>query len=123
MKAIIVGSGAGGGTAALELTLKGYEVVILEAGKPFKPFTRRLTMIEPLRRIGLLGDEKTIERLFPHMNLTRSHKNMVLVRGITTGGSTVISCGNMVRADRGLKCIGLDLTPEFEELEKKHRNL
>ncbi len=118
MKAIIVGSGAGGGTAALELTLKGYEVVILEAGKPFKPFTRRLTMIEPLRRIGLLGDEKTIERLFPHMNLTRSHKNMVLVRGITTGGSTVISCGNMVRADRGLKCIGLDLTPEFEELEK-----
>ncbi len=38
MKAIIVGSGAGGGTAALELTLNGYEVTILEAGKPFKPF-------------------------------------------------------------------------------------
>jgi len=119
MKAIVVGSGAGGGTAALELTLKGYEVVILEAGKPFKPFTRHLTMIEPLRRIGLLGDEKTIERIFPHMNLARSNKDMILVRGITTGGSTVISCGNMVRADHGLKDIGLDLTPEFEELEKK----
>ncbi len=119
MKAIVVGSGAGGGTAALELALKGYEVVILEAGKPFKPFTRHLTMIEPLRRIGLLGDEKTIERLFPHMNLIRSEEDLLLVRGITTGGSTVISCGNMVRADHGFKDIGLDLTPEFEELEKK----
>lgn len=68
MKAIVVGSGAGGGTATLELSLKGYEVVILEAGKPFKPFTRHLTMIEPLRKIGLLGDEKTIHRIFPHMN-------------------------------------------------------
>jgi len=119
MKAIVVGSGAGGGTAALELALKGYDVVILEAGKPFKPFTRHLTMVEPLRRIGLLGDEKTIHRIFPHMNLTHSSEELVLVRGITTGGSTVISCGNMVRADQGLKEIGLDLTPEFEELEKK----
>lgn len=41
------------------------------------------------------------------------------MRGITTGGSTVISCGNMVRADHGFKDIGLDLTPEFEELENK----
>ena len=30
-----------------------------------------------------------------------------------------ISCGNMVRADQGFKELGLDLTPEFEELEKK----
>jgi len=118
MKAIVVGSGAGGGTAALELALKGYDVVILEAGKPFKPFTRHLTMVEPLRRIGLLGSEKTIHRIFPHMNLIHSSEKLVLVSGITTGGSTVISCGNMVRADHGLKEIGLDLTPEFEELEK-----
>ncbi len=37
------------------------------------------------------------------MNAIRSNKDLVLVRGITTGGSTVISCGNMVRADQGLK--------------------
>jgi choline dehydrogenase-like flavoprotein len=119
MKAIIVGSGAGGSTAALELTLKGFEVTVLEAGKPFKPFTRHLTLTEPLRRLGLLGDENTIKRIFPHMDAKRSNSNLVLVRGITTGGSTVISCGNMVRADNGFKELGIDLTPEFEELEER----
>lgn len=29
-----------------------------------------------------------------------------------------MSCGNMVRAHRGLKEIGLDLTHEFEEIER-----
>ena len=106
-------------TAALELTLKGFEVIILEAGKPFKPFTRHMTLTEPLRKIGLLGDENTIKRIFPYMDAKRSNKDLVLVRGITTGGSTVISCGNMVRADHGLKELGLDLKPEFEELEKR----
>ncbi|WP_048191744.1 GMC family oxidoreductase N-terminal domain-containing protein [Methanobacterium sp. SMA-27] len=119
MKVIVVGSGAGGGTAALELASRGYDVTILEAGKPFKPFSRHLTLIEPLRRIGLLGDERNINRIFPHMDATRSDRDLVLVRGITTGGSTAISCGNMVRADQGFKELGLDLTPEFEELEKK----
>ncbi len=119
MKAIVVGSGAGGSTAALELTLKGFEVTVLEAGKPFKPFTRHMTLTEPLKRIGLLGDENTIKRIFPHMDAKRSNNNLVLVRGITTGGSTVISCGNMVRADHGFKELGLDLTPEFEDLEDR----
>jgi ferredoxin len=119
MKAIVVGSGAGGAISALKLASKGHDVTILEAGKPFKPFTRHLTLIEPLRRLGLLGNEKTIHKIFPHMKTARTNKDLVLVRGITTGGSTVISCGNMVRADNGLKEIGLDLTPEFEELEDK----
>jgi len=117
MRAIVVGTGAGGATAARELTLKGFEVLILEAGKQFKPFSRRLSWAAPLRRLGLLGGEKTITRLFPHMQVTRS-EDLVLVRGITTGGSTVLSCGNMVRAERGLKEIGIDLAPEFEELEE-----
>jgi choline dehydrogenase-like flavoprotein len=119
MNAVVVGTGAGGGTAALELSLKGIDVTILEAGKPFKPFTRRLTLTEPFRKLGVLGDEKTINRIFPHMDASRSNKDLVLVRGITTGGSTVLSCGNMVRADKGLKELGIDLTPEFEELEKR----
>jgi ferredoxin len=119
MKAIVVGSGAGGAAAALELSSKGYKVIVLEAGKPFKPFTRYLTLTEPLRKFGLLGDEKTIHRIFPYMDAKRSNKELILVRGMTTGGSTMISCGNMVRADHGLKELGLDLTPEFEELEKK----
>jgi len=117
MKAIVVGSGAGGATVAHELTLKGYQVRVFEAGKPFKPFTRHLTLTEPLKKAGLLGNEKTITRLFPHMDVSRSDRDLLLVRGVTTGGSTAISCGNMVRADRGLKELGLDLTPEFEAIE------
>ena len=118
MRAIVVGTGAGGATAARELAKNGYEVIILECGKEFKPFRRLLSVGNPLRKVGLLGDEKTITRLFPPMNTIRSANDLVLVRGLATGGSTVLSCGNMVRAEHGLKEIGLDLTPEFEEIEK-----
>lgn len=118
MNVIVVGTGAGGATVARELSKKGFEVVILEAGKQFKPFRKLLSMAGPLRKTGLLGKENTITRLFPAMDTARSAEDLVLVRGITTGGSTVLSCGNMVRADRGLKEIGLDLTPEFEKIER-----
>lgn len=117
MRAIVVGTGAGGATAARELANKGFEVVILEAGESFKPFRRLLSWAAPLRRTGILGGEKNITRLFPPMDTVRSAEDLVLVRGLTTGGSTVLSCGNMVRAEHGLKEIGLDLTPEFEEIE------
>ena len=117
MRAIVVGSGAGGATIARELSQKGMEVIILEAGGNFKPFTRRLSWIDPLRKLGILGNEKTITRLFPYLKTTRSSKELVLVRGLGTGGSTVLSCGNMVRADHGLKEIGLNLESEFQELE------
>ena len=118
MRAIVVGTGAGGATAARKLANDGFEVIILEAGKEFKPFRRLLSMASPFRRTGLLGSEKTITRLFPPMDTIRSSDDLVLVRGMTTGGSTVLSCGNMVRAEHGLKEIGLDLTPEFERIEK-----
>lgn len=119
MKVIVVGSGAGGAAAARELSSKGHEVLILEAGKPFKPFTRKMTLTEPLKRFGLLGNEKTIGRIFPHMNVARSGQKLVVVRGVTEGGCTAISCGNMVRAEHGLKELGLDLTPEFEAIENQ----
>jgi hypothetical protein len=120
VKVIVVGSGAGGAAAALELSLNGHEVIILEVGKPFKPFTRKMTLIEPLKRFGLLGNEKNISRIFPHMNVARSSNKLVIVRGVTEGGCTAISCGNMVRAERGLKELGLDLTPEFETIENQN---
>ncbi len=117
LKVIVVGTGAGGATAARELVAKGADVVVLEAGRPFKPLTRKIQWTDSLRRTGLLGSERTISRLFPHMQTTRS-KELLLVRGMTTGGSTTISCGNMVRAERGLREIGLDLSEEFGELER-----
>ncbi|MEN6329911.1 MAG: FAD-dependent oxidoreductase [Methanobacteriaceae archaeon] len=117
MRAIVVGTGAGGATAARELQSNGFEVCILESGPPFKPFTRNLSWTKPMRRLGLLGGEKNFRHLFPAMNMQRSSADLVLVRGLTTGGSTVLSCGNLVRTDNGLKEIGLDLDPEFQELE------
>lgn len=117
MRAIVVGTGAGGATAARKLANSGFEVIILEAGKEFKPFRRLLSLAAPFRRTGLLGSEKNITRLFPPMDTMRSSEDLVLVRGIATGGSTVLSCGNIVRAEHGLKEIGLDLTPEFEKIE------
>jgi len=117
MRAVVVGSGAGGATAARELATRGFEVTVLEAGDPFKPFTRRLGWAKPLRRAGLLGSERTITRVFPHMVARKSSEDLVLVRGVTLGGCTCISTGNAVRGDGALREIGLDLTPELEELE------
>ncbi len=115
--AIVVGSGAGGATVARELVRHGVKVKILEAGAPFSPLNRRLLQVYPLARLGFLGTEKTITRFFPHLKTSRLSQDLVMVRGLTTGGSTTISCGNMVRADRGLREIGLDLSAEFKEIE------
>lgn len=116
MRAIVVGSGAGGATAARELQSRGFEVIILEAGPHFKPFTWNLSRIELIKRLGLIKTGIT-KYFFPQVELRQSSPELVLVRGLTTGGCTTLSCGNLVRTDRGLKDIGLDLSPEFQELE------
>ncbi len=121
MKAIVVGSGAGGAVVAKRLADGGFEVMVLEAGKPFRPLTRLFSTLGPLRGTRLLKDEAAISKIFPHLQTRRSSPDLALVAGITTGGCTAISCGNMVRAENGLKEIGLDLTPEFEELERTIR--
>ena len=118
MKAIVVGSGAGGATAASELANKGFEVLLLEAGQPFNPLTHRVSWLSGLRGTWLLKDENSLKRIFPHYQTARASKDLSIFIGATEGGSTSVSCGNMVRAERGLKEIGLDLTPEYEEIEK-----
>lgn len=117
MKAIVVGSGAGGAIAARELAKNGFEVTILEAGKPFSPLTHKVSYLTSLRGSFLLKDENSIHHIFPHYRVTRSSPDLAIFRGVTEGGCTSISCGNMVRAENGLKDIGLDLSPEFEEIE------
>ncbi len=114
----MVGSGAGGATAATELARRGFEVTILEAGHPFNPLTHRISWLSPMRGSLLLNDEEAIEHIFPHYQVTHTSEDLVIFTGVTEGGSTSISCGNMVRAENGLKEIGLDLTGEFEEIEK-----
>ena len=117
MKAIVVGSGAGGAVAARELAKSGFEVTILEAGKPFSPLTHMISWFSSLRGSWLLKDENSIEHLFPHYEVTHASQDLHIFRGVTEGGCTSIACGNMVRAENGLKEIGLDLSAEFEEIE------
>lgn len=118
MKAIVVGSGAGGAVAARELANKGFEVTILEAGKPFSPLTHMISRLSSLRGSLLLKDENAIEYIFPHYDVTHASQELHIFRGVTEGGCTSVACGNMVRAESGLKEIGLDLAEEFEEIEK-----
>jgi choline dehydrogenase-like flavoprotein len=119
MRAVVVGSGAGGATAARELALNGFEVKILEAGEAFSPLTHKISWFRSLRGTWLLKDATNIKRVFPHYQVTRSSDDLFIMTGITEGGCTSISCGNMVRAENGLSEIGLDLTPEFEEIEQE----
>ena len=118
MKAIVVGTGAGGATAARELASKGFEVLMLEGGQRFNPLSHRITWLSPLRGTLLLKDEGSLKHVFSHYKTTRSSKELAIFYGVTEGGCTSISCGNMVRAENGLAEIGLDLTPEYQEIEK-----
>ncbi len=114
-KAVVVGSGAGGAAAALELQGK-YDVTVLEAGKPFRPFLTDLRFLERIRRTGLLFDERMISFLFPSMKIRKSAGSMILVNGVGTGGTTTICTANGVRHDEALKRMGINLDDEFDEL-------
>jgi choline dehydrogenase-like flavoprotein len=117
-KAIVVGSGAGGATAAKELQGK-FGVTVLEAGKVFRPFSMRLSTAEKFKKAGLMIDEREIRLLFPAMQVRKIHGRMVLVNGIGLGGTTTLSAGNAVRADDDLKKCGINLDAEFAELYRE----
>jgi choline dehydrogenase-like flavoprotein len=118
VKAVVVGSGVGGATVARKLAQNGYEVTLLEAGKPFSALSHKVSWLSSLRGSFLLKDENSIKRVFPHYGVTRASSDLVIFRGLTEGGCTSIACGNMIRAEYGLEEIGLDLSLEFEEIEK-----
>ena len=114
-RAIVVGTGAGGATAAKELQ-GSFDVTVLEAGGQFHPFKADLSLMEKVKRIGLLFDEREIRLLFPAMRIQKTAGGMVLVKGIALGGTTTIATGNALRMDADLKAIGIDLSFEFDEL-------
>lgn len=117
-KAIVIGSGAGGAAAARELQGK-YAVTVLEAGNEFRPFSMDLKFLGSMRKTGLFFDEREIQLIFPAMQVRKTKPGkLVLVNGIGTGGTTTLSAGNALRADSGLKDIGIDLDQEFAELER-----
>jgi ferredoxin len=118
VRAVVVGSGAGGATIARELAgLDGVQVTVLEAGRRFCPFTLDREPLERVRSSGLFFDERLITALFPAMRVQRAADGLVLVRGVATGGTTTLATGNAMRLDAGLSALGIDLTSEYRALE------
>ena len=117
-QAIVVGTGAGGATAAKELQGR-FNVRVLEAGRGFRPFGADLRVLEKVRATGILFDEREIKFLFPAMKVRRTPDNMVLVRGVGFGGTTTLATGNALRADHALSALGVRLDEEFDELSRE----
>lgn len=116
-KAIVVGSGAGGATAAKELQ-GAFDVTVLEAGGEFKRLTYELPTLERIKKTGLLLDAREIQFVFPNMRI-RKTPDMVLVNGMGLGGTTTMCAGNALRMDRALRAAGIDLDPEFEQVYRE----
>lgn len=101
---------------AARMLAKDFEVTVLEAGDKFKPFAFPLDKLAKFRKTGLYFDERMIQLLLPSMRIDRD-EDMVMVYGRGVGGTTTLATGNAVRADEGLKKIGINLDAEFEELQ------
>ncbi len=104
--AIVVGSGPGGATVARELSLKGKSVLILEWGDN-----------DPVK--GNLW--QTIPRgLTPGKSMLITGQALGMVRGITTGGSSLIYCATAFDPPvEMLKSHGVDIGDEVSEIRKE----
>jgi choline dehydrogenase-like flavoprotein len=103
---VVVGSGMGGGTVAQELVKRGKQVLVLEKG----------------RREQKLGTFRDDLRYYDGNAVTqtpnKSKEGTILWRTFMAGGSTVVSCGNGVRAlQEELVSLGIPLDDEFREME------
>ncbi len=116
-KALIVGSGAGGAAAAQMLS-PHFDVTVLEAGGTFRPLSLPLDSLATLRSTGLYFDERLISLILPNMRIAKT-TDQVVVYGKGLGGTTTLATGNAIRADKGLKAIGINLNDEFNELYKE----
>jgi len=105
--AIIVGSGPGGATVAKELSEHNKKVLILEWGNnaPLKG-----TLPQAARMIGVPGKSLLVTNKRMHL----------LLRGITTGGSSVFYCATAFDPPfEMLESHGIDIRDEIEELKKE----
>ncbi|MFH1149551.1 MAG: GMC family oxidoreductase N-terminal domain-containing protein [Actinomycetota bacterium] len=101
----VVGSGAGGGTIARELALKGRDVVVLEKGRWHKQLGYMLSMAYLMDRMALFS---------------RSKEGVLVDRAITAGGSTVVYAGNSFDPPAWLeRDHGISLTAEVAEAKRE----
>ena len=99
---VIIGTGPGGATVARELAMKGKRVILMEKGK-----TRDWSVGNPLAYAAMY-------------DIRRSKEGILVRRGITPGGSTMIYSGNAYDPPAFLKdSFGIDLTAEVAETKKE----
>ncbi|MFO8058453.1 MAG: FAD-dependent monooxygenase, partial [bacterium] len=99
----VVGSGPGGASVARELCRSGKSVVMLERGSDSDWVGSHISMLPKV-------DLKNAVPL--------GHATMV--RGLTTGGSSVLYCGTATRPAAFIKeQTGIDLMPFADELEEE----
>lgn len=106
---VIVGSGVGGSTLAKELSASGRKVLVAERGNYFSA--------------QQIGSELQAYKFYDkHALWSKTKEGIFYYRTIMAGGTSIVSCGNGVRAlEKELKKIGIDLTKEFIETEKELR--
>ena len=103
---------------AAKMLAQGFEVTVLEQGTAFKPLALPLNQLARFRKTGLYFNERMIQLLLPAMRIDKN-REMVMVYGRGLGGTTTLATGNAVRADEGLKKIGINLDAEFDELYRE----
>ena len=105
---IIVGSGAGGSTAARELAKRKKQVLVIEGG----PETAK--MGKPLPSMRFYDGNRFALRI------RHSREGVGIVRTLIGGGSTIVSCGNGVRClESEIRELGIDLADDFAEVEQE----
>ena len=103
---VVVGSGMGGGTVARELSKRGKRVLVLEKG-------HREQKVGTFRDDLRYYDGNAVTQT-PH----KSKEGTILWRTFMAGGSTVVSCGNGVRAlESELASLGIPLEDDLREIE------
>jgi len=100
---LIVGSGPGGAPVAAALAKAGKRVAIVERGAYHK------------RLLGFPGGARLADKLFV---FCRSREGVIIGRGLTVGGSSVIYNANVFEPSAAFcAALGLDLAPEIAELK------
>ncbi len=101
---VIIGSGAGGATVAMELAKTKKEVLIVEKGD----FADHL------------GTQRKALKFYDRCGLRASKEGIIIYRALMAGGTTVVSCGSGIRVlEEELGNLGIRLSREFEETEKE----
>lgn len=104
--AIVVGSGPGGATVAKELTARNKNVLILERGDNWRVMG---TNWQAVFTAGI-----------PGRNMLITNDMLAMVRGTTTGGSSIFYYGTAFEPPvEMLKSHGMDITAEIDEIRQE----